>query len=94
MIRFRRKARTEAAEEINWEAITRQRERELRAVGEARHRAEATIDRVRADAETQRRKTGTTQDRWNLGVHAQACRTLSILDNPTPAPTDTTGEST
>lgn len=38
---------TEQDAPINWEAIARQREHELRAVGEALTRAEATITRVK-----------------------------------------------
>ncbi|MFJ4009430.1 DUF6011 domain-containing protein [Streptomyces sp. NPDC090026] len=36
---------------VDWQAIAKQRERELKAVGEAQHRAEAALARVRAVAE-------------------------------------------
>ncbi len=45
----RRKAVTEESNiPVDWEAIVRQRERELKRVGEARHRAEAKLDRIEA----------------------------------------------
>ena len=36
---------------VDWESIARDRERELKLVGEARHRAEAEVDRLRAGEE-------------------------------------------
>lgn len=50
------------------------------------NRLKATVERVRDDAEKQRRETGTTHDRWKLGVYAQACRTLRILNAALDAP--------
>lgn len=50
-----------------------------RAVIEAAELRSA-IELVRADAIEQRRTTGVTKDPWKLGVYAQACRTLRIVN--------------
>ncbi|MFF8297708.1 hypothetical protein ACF07M_20240 [Streptomyces globisporus] len=63
---------------VNWEAIARQRERELKAVGEAGHAAENAAKRLRAELEESR------------AVALSRCRTLDEHDATTalPAPAD------
>lgn len=50
-------------------------------------KAEATIERVRADLIEQRRATGITEGPWKRGAYAQACRTLRILSAAPESPT-------
>jgi hypothetical protein len=90
------RARLDAAEEdIRRARSQRDEQRQRGEQAEAERDAlKAAIEQVEADAVDQQQKTGTTRDRWQLGVYAQASRTRRILRDALDAPsgTDSTGD--
>lgn len=80
----------EQAAPVDWEATVRQGERELKRVGEARHQAEAAVQRVRDLAEAAKRDTAQLFARQFGGAPfpatLRADDVLAALDQPEETP--------
>ncbi len=77
-------AQEEQAAPVDWQAITRLRERELKTVGEARHRAEAALARVHHVADLIEASAP-----WTASRAETARRIREALDGPGPATEET-----
>lgn len=71
----------EQAAPIDWQAIAKQRERELKKVGEARHNAEQAIARVRA---LHREEYGSCEHCTRADSVPYPCPTILALNGGTP----------
>ncbi len=74
---------------VDWQAIVQRRERELKQVGEARHRAETAIERVREVCDQLRRASvladGEPHTDRERGVIQAVTRVLAALAEPKEA---------